>query len=145
MIIDNIKNAEEYFALNKDFEEALLFMRNCKDAISEPVILNERVTIKPASYVTRDIEECVFEAHKKYVDIHFVLMGTECIGYAPANLLNITNDDDEKDLILLEGNGTLLPLCEGDFMITYPQDAHMVAVRNGEKKPCAKLVAKIRL
>ena len=68
MIIDNIKNASKYYCLGRDFENALKFMLNCNEIVDKPVILNERVAIKPNSYTTRNETECVFEAHKLYAD-----------------------------------------------------------------------------
>lgn len=145
MIIDNIKNASKYYCLGRDFENALKFMLNCNEIVDEPVILNERIAIKPSSYTTRNETDCVFEAHKLYADIQFVVNGSECIGYSPTDRLKITSVNDEKDLILLDGKGVNMPLEKGDFMILFPDDAHMVGVRNGEFNECVKLVAKILL
>lgn len=145
MIIDNIKNASKYFCLGRDFEDALKFMLNCNGIVDEPVALNERVEIKPSSYTTRNETDCVFEAHKLYADIQFIVNGSECIGYSPIDRLKITSVNDEKDLILLDGKGVNLPLEKGDFIIVFPNDAHMVGLHNGEANECVKLVAKILL
>lgn len=145
MIIDNIKNASKYYCLGRDFEDALKFMLNCNRIVDKPVVINERVTIKPSSYSTCNEADCVFEAHKLYADIQFIVNGSECIGYSPIDRLKITSVNDEKDLILLDGKGVNMPLEKGDFMIVFPDDAHMVGICNGEPNECVKLVAKVLL
>lgn len=89
----------------------------------------------------------VFEAHKAYLDIHFVLKGGEVIGHTDISLLVSRNDyDPERDIYFLDGEGDPITLHEGEFMIVYPHDAHKPLIRPdfyaGES---VKLVAKIRM
>ena len=77
--------------------------------------------------------------------IHFVVSGDEKIGYADVSTLKVTDVNEEKDMIYLEGEGDNVYLGEGDFMITFPQDAHMPCVMAKESKLCCKLIAKIRI
>ena len=147
MIIDNIKNASKYFGLGKGFEEALTFLANYDGKADEKADLPvcEGVMVKCRPYMTKPAQECAFEAHEKYADIHFVVSGCECIGYAPTSSLTETRRDESKDMIWLEGAGVNLPLNAGDFMITLPDDAHMPCIQQNESVFCAKLVAKILL
>ena len=147
MIIDNIKNAEKYIGLGKAFEEALTFLMNYSDKADEKadIVVSENVMVKCRPYMTKKQEDCSFEAHKKYADIHFVVSGCECIGYAPVTSLKIIDTNEEKDMICLEGEGVNIPLNSGDFMITLPDDAHMPCVMQKEPVMCAKLIAKILL
>ena len=147
MIIDNIKNASKYFGLGKGFEEALTFLANYDGRADEKadIPVCEGVMVKCRPYMTKPAQECAFEAHEKYADIHFVVSGCECIGYAPTGSLTETRRDESKDMIWLEGEGVNLPLNAGDFMITLPDDAHMPCIQQNESVFCAKLVAKILL
>lgn len=147
MIIDNIKNASKYFGLGKGFEEALTFLANYDGKADEKadIPVCEGVMVKCRPYMTKPAQECAFEAHEKYADIHFVVSGCECIGYAPTGSLTETRRNESKDMIWLEGEGVNLPLNAGDFMITLPDDAHMPCIQQNESVFCAKLVAKILL
>ena len=147
MIIDNIKNASKYFGLGKGFEEALTFLANYNGKADEKadIPVCEGVMVKCRPYMTKPAQECAFEAHEKYADIHFVVSGCECIGYAPTGSLTETRRDESKDMVWLEGEGVNLPLNAGDFMITLPDDAHMPCIQQNESVFCAKLVAKILL
>ena len=147
MIIDNIKNAHLYFGLGKGFAEALTFLKNYSDTatVTADLPVSEKVMVKCRPYMTKAESECAFEAHKRFADIHFVVSGCEMIGYAPVGTLKVTREDVEKDMIYLEGSGVNIPLNAGDFMITFPDDAHMPCVKQNESVLCAKLVAKIEL
>lgn len=147
MILDNIKNASVYFGVDSAIEEALRFLMNYTGQIDkeESIRVSDRVTIKVCPYVTKDESECVFEAHKKYADIHYMVSGGECMAYALADRLDTVSEDEERDLILLSGSGAKVSLNKGDFLIAFPQDAHMCAIKQNEPAPCCKLVAKILL
>ena len=147
MIIDNIKNASKYFGLGSGFEAALTFLANYDGKADEKadIPVCEGVMVKCRPYMTKPVKECSFEAHEKYADIHFVVSGCECIGYAPTDSLTIVRRDEAKDMVYLEGRGTNVPLGPGDFMITLPDDAHMPCVQQNESVFCAKLIAKVLL
>ena len=148
MIIDNIKNAFQYYALGAGFEAALKFLEGYDGTASEKadIPVCDGVMVKCRPYMTKDEADCTYEAHEQYADIHYVVSGCECIGYAPIDTLTVTDKDQAKDMIYLSGSGTNIPLRAGDFMITLPQDAHMPCIKFGDRSVfCAKLVAKIKL
>jgi len=147
MIVDNIRNAHLYLGLGKGFEEALTFLKNYDGAADEKadITVSDKVMVKCRPYMTKPQSECAFEAHKRFADIHFVVSGCEMIGYAPTPSLTVVSENDEKDLIMLDGEGTNILLNPGDFMITFPDDAHMPCIAKDQPVFCAKLVAKIEL
>ena len=145
MIVDNIKNASAYFCLGDDFKKALEFMKDNMETVSESVVLDENVRINYASYNTKKKEDCFFEAHKKYADIHLILKGGESIGYGLTEGMKAFDINEENDCIFLEGSGTDIPMEPGSFMILFPQDAHMVGMYDGRSSCCTKLVAKIKI
>lgn len=145
MIVDNITNAAKYYGLGENFKKALEYIAENMATINNSVVLDENVKINYSSYATRNQDECFFEAHKKYADIHFILKGSEQIGYALTDSLTVREENDENDCIILDGSGINIPLEAGTFMIMLPQDAHMVGICNGEPSECTKLVAKIKI
>ncbi len=147
MIIDNIKNREKYYALGSDIKAALDYFAGIEADTLEKADVNIEgtdVVVKIRPMMTKDITECTFEAHKKYIDIHFVAYGTECIGYSNVTKLNEISYDEEKDAAALEGSGDILTLEKGDFMITFTQDAHMPCICKDSPVNLGKMIAKIK-
>lgn len=148
MIVDHIRNREKYFYLGEDFKMALNFFSTVS---SEPFdktdfnIENSGVVVKARPMESKHLEECTFEAHEEYADIHFVAYGKEKIGYSDTRKLKLISYNSEKDMALLEGQGDLVTLEQGYFMITFPDDAHMPCVCVGEPEPLGKMIAKIKL
>lgn len=151
MIIDHIKNRHLYAGLGDGIKSALDY---CADALERygttgefsegDVEIGGGVIMKTHPVTTRAAENCTFEAHHKYIDIHFVIHGGERIGYTDVKNLTVISDEPEKDLVLLEGEGEFLTVLPGYFMITYPDDAHAPAVALSEPgEVYGKIVAKV--
>ena len=148
MITDHIRNREKYYFLGEDFKTALDFFSTVSDEPFEKADIKlpeSGVVVKAIPMMTKPIEECPFEAHKKYADIHFVAYGKEKIGYSDIEKLRITGYDEAKDAVSLEGSGDCVTLLPGYFMITLPDDAHEPCICVGDPAPLGKMIAKIRL
>ena len=135
MITGNISNAERYFSVNKNFEKAFTFLKTLTPSSAGvfefdgfKVIISE-----PETSCTPE-KETTFEAHKKYLDIHYVIEGSEIIGYADINFLTPTTQYFEDDDYLL--------LRPQDFCIVFPEDGHIPAIGNGKylKKAVVKIL-----
>ena len=153
MIYDSIKNHSKYNGLGK-ISKALLFlsthdtshMNPGKIEIEDQEDLNDHMFANVIELTSKDVKDCVFEAHRKYIDIHFIIKGTEGIGYAKVENLEPTHKfDEDKDIGFYSGlsEGTLF-LSNGDFIICYPGEAHMVAIANGDHSHIKKIVVKIK-
>lgn len=151
MIVDHIRNRHLYASLGSGIAAALEY---CADALEKYNASGEfaegdaeiggGVIMKTHPVTTRPAENCTYEAHYRYLDIHFVVYGGERIGYADTKKLTVTEDMPEKDLVLLEGEGDFLTVMPGYFVITYPDDAHAPAVcLNRPGEVYGKIVAKI--
>ena len=148
MIVDHIRNRELYYYLGEDFKAALIFFANITDAPFERDdihVPNSGVVVKARPMMTKPVGECSFESHKKYADIHFVAYGREKIGYADVQKLNMVEYSEEKDAALLLGEGDLITLLPGYFMITMPDDAHMPCVCVEAPETLGKMIAKIKI
>ena len=148
MIIDNINNCQIYQGLHKDFSKIFEVLKTLPiDSMTEklvfdvgnswiypPTVLNEITGIKQ------------LEAHKEFIDIHYILSGTEKFGYANiSNLKTAKSYDAEADYELLDGETEFFTLKTGDFCIVYPQDAHIPAFQKIGDENLVRVVAKIRL
>lgn len=85
------------------------------------------------------------EMHRKYIDVHILLEGTERIGWkAIEDLQNITKEyDAEGDCALSNDRPTtFVDLLPGQFAIVYPEDPHAPAIANGKIR---KLIGKVKI
>ena len=76
MIFDNIKNAETYFNLDEKIKKGLEFILNNDLTTFENgkyEIDGDKVTANIQEYDTK--AEGLFEAHKNYIDIQYVISG----------------------------------------------------------------------
>ena len=149
MIIGNIKDAKRYFGINKNFEKAFEFLKSLsKDAFAESfegegfhggISVIERNMSEP-------VQEKRLEAHKKYLDIHFVIDGAEMIGYADIDTVTPeTEYSEEKDVWFLKGEQQKFVLNEGDFCIVFPEDVHAPGTPVSKDGKLKKAVVKIKL
>ena len=148
MIVDHIRNREKYYYLGEDYKAALDFFATVSDKPFEKAdikVENSGVVVKARPMDSKLLENCSFEAHRVYADIHFVAYGKEKIGYSDVKRLELVDYNEEKDAALLTGEGDLVTLLPGYFMITLPDDAHMPCVCVGEPAPLGKMIAKIKL
>ncbi len=149
MIFDSVKNKENY----KDHPliyQALSYLDTLSDGeipSTQKVLIPEILLCNPVSLTSRPAEECIYEAHKKYMDLHFILEGIEGIATADVSSLHVTTPyNEEKDILFLEGEEDgCYYLKPGQFMICWPNDAHKVAMMHGTPGSIRKIVCKIRM
>ena len=94
-------------------------------------------------YDTKPKEQGVWEAHRKYIDIQYVVEGQELMGYANLEHLKAGDYNDEKDYLLLKGEGSYVLMKPGTFVILTPQDAHIPQVAVDVPQPVKKVVVKV--
>jgi len=95
---------------------------------------------------TRPVDEGKFEVHRKYLDIQFLIEGSECMEYARlAELLPDAQYDDSRDVSFLNGKGNLLLINPGMFYVVYPKDAHKPCVHADFPRNYKKVVVKVRI
>jgi len=129
MIVDKLKNINLYLNMNKGFEKVFEFIEkflelNLPDGQYE--LDGKNVYAMVQSYDTVPEYEKQWEAHKKYIDIQYVVSGTESIYWSNIDKLHqSTIYDMEKDIYFLNGEeGTQVKVEQGCFVILMPEDAH---------------------
>jgi len=147
MILDNIENYKKYEELNRNFEKAFKFLKR-EDlgslAVGKYEIDGEEVFALVQEYETKDLENAKYEAHKKYIDIQYMLDGNEYMGYSSIDKLKITSPySEENDFMLLSGEANLIMLNSKDFSVFFPEDAHMPGIAIKDKNKVRKVVVKV--
>lgn len=129
MIIDTLENTSRYECLHARFKAAFDFLKDTDlaalpDGRSE--IDGDRLYALKQTYQTKPLEGGKLEAHRKYIDIQFVVSGEEYIGYAPlVDQKPVDPFNEEKDIGFYQGDASLTKISAGMFAIFYPNDAHL--------------------
>ena len=84
-----------------------------------------------------------WEAHRKMIDLQFMVRGQELMGYADIVRLKMEEYHDADDYCLGEGDGDWLRLDTRYFMILFPWDGHMPSIAIAESQKIKKVVVKI--
>lgn len=147
MVVDRLENWKLHAVLpqlRRAFE--LLTAADVKGWPDGRVELDgDRIFALPQGYETRPADQGRWEAHRKYIDIQYIVSGQEAMGYAPLSALKPNCPFDEaKDVGFFDGTGSLVTVEEGMFAIFYPHDGHMPCMRAGGQA-CAvrKVVVKV--
>ena len=146
MVIDSLHHSQMYAGLSQRIGRALDWLR-VTDLTAVPIgrheIDGDALFVLVQDITTKPLEQGVWEAHRRYLDIHAPLTGDENFGYAPLEALEVTQAYDEaKDFCLLRGAGTLQRVSPGMFVLVWPQDAHMPGIALGAPQAVRKVVIK---
>lgn len=148
MIIDNIKNASEYFTLGSNIQSALNYLSVTDFNLVDPgryEIEGNRIFAIIETYQPKRQEEGFWEAHIKHIDVQFMVSGEERIGYAPTTSMSAEPYNEEKDFFRLKGQGDFVTLRAGHFAILKPQDAHMPGIATQNIQQVKKVVVKVKI
>lgn len=147
MILDKITNITQYRGLSKNIDEAFNYIENTDFSILKNgrYDIDSNMFVLVNEYSTKENESNISEAHRKYIDLQYVLSGSEIIEYETLENQNVVKEyDKENDYTLynLKNKSTLI-LSEGMFAIFYPEDIHMPGLINNESVEIKKIVIKI--
>lgn len=99
-------------------------------------------------YDSKTFENMRYEAHEKYVDIQYVVSGTERIFIAPTSIMKVQEAySPERDVVFFENidRACSVTLTDGGYAILYPADAHKPGVMEDGPVPVKKIVGKVRI
>jgi len=150
MIYDTLAHAAEYAGLHADLGRGLKFLVESAGkqlADGKHAIDGDRLYAVVSSYATRRKEESKFEAHRRYIDIQFLVSGRETAWWAPVAALKPCQEYSEKNDAELFPDGEGVPLLLGDsrFAVFFPQDAHMPCCLIDRPETVRKIVVKVRI
>lgn len=148
MIVDSLDQAGRYTPIHLLFKPAFEYLRgfkpNTPDGRHE--IMGDRMFSLPQTYQTVPASEKKFEAHRRYIDIQYILSGEEVIEHVNAGLLRPDgNFDADMDVGFFLDPTTSSPvvLRAGDFAIFFPHDAHKPCLSVDQQVTVRKVVVKV--
>ena len=149
MIFDHINNIESYKGLSPDLYEGLKYLQQVSSDIAVGTYqINPRVKAIVSEYETKVKNEVGYEAHKKNIDIQYLLKGEERVACLPIEKLKETTPySEEKDAAFFTASIQPQEMTIGDgyFAIFFPQDGHMPQLSVGEPEMVKKVVVKVEI
>lgn len=143
MILDEFKNINKYSAIIKNLQNALDFI-NCSSELSVGRYEFDGGFLMVQEGITNPIEKCNFETHKEYIDVQYVVEGSEIMAWADKNDLKCAIQyDEKKDAAFYEGKGTVIEIKAGMSYIMFPSDAHKACCHTDMPKKYKKYVIKL--
>ena len=132
MIKDKLSNSSLYDSVHPLFKAAFHWLtENGKPEIPDGRLQldGDKLVAIPQHYKTHAFDSKKFEVHQKYIDIQFIVSGSEKIYLGnPHEMTTAIPFNPEKDIAFLDGRGPAVNLNAGEFMIIWPHEAH---------EPCA--------
>lgn len=128
------------------FAELLKKMEATPEATGKYEI-DEHIYYFRFDYTTKPEQEALWEAHRKYIDIHITIEGAEEILCNHISEMNPTNEyQTEGDYQLFEGKPAVrIQNSRGYFVLFEPHDVHKTAVQIEQAAPLKKFVVKVAL
>jgi YhcH/YjgK/YiaL family protein len=149
MIIDTLNHSQHYYGLHPRLRQSFQFLINTDLNNLESgkyEIDGTHIFALVQEYTTKPKEKGLWEAHRNYLDIQYIVKGLESFGYAPVDSLKETKSyDTEHDYALFAGEGSFLGLAAGSFALVFPQDAHMPSITRTVPEEVKKIVVKIHI
>lgn len=142
--------AVSYFKNRERWDKAFEFLKNNDLSALEVKrydIDGDNVYATISEYLTKNEEDARYEAHRKYIDIQYVIKGQEVIGLAPLadKMGTLEEYDPARDIeFLTVRNGMNLKANPGRFFIFFPEDAHCPGMKDGENSTVRKIVVKVK-
>jgi YhcH/YjgK/YiaL family protein len=148
MIFDTLDKHALYSGLGYNLPAALKFLLET-DLTSLPIgrmdIDGDNLYALVQEYVTKPVEQGVWEAHRKYIDVQYMVSGTERMGVANLRTMQLGEYVAEKDFQPMRGLGNHLDVFAGAFVIFFPADAHMPGLQTHRSELIRKVVLKVKI
>lgn len=152
MIFDKMDNAEQYFEEYPDMKLVYDFVQKFNNEKLEDgtyEIDGKRVYAMIQSYKSKpQNEEMMFEAHKDYIDVQYIVQGIEKIRYSKLDKVSLVKEEYSKgkDIAFYEGYAQFdFTLTKGTFLYLEPTDAHLPGLSAEKDTFNRKIVFKLHV
>ncbi|MGL4976485.1 MAG: YhcH/YjgK/YiaL family protein [Cetobacterium sp.] len=150
MIFGQLNELKFYKGISNGLDAAIEAIENGSyknGVVGKNEIDGDNVFFNLQECTTKVLEECFFECHKKYIDIHVVIEGEEGIGYSLKDSLKEKSEfNEDSDFGVLEGEEEYrMNMTKDNFLVVFPDEPHMPLIaKNNEPTELKKVVFKIK-
>jgi biofilm protein TabA len=149
MIIGCLTDAPLLMSLPPRLQQAVAYLRSADPSmipLGRHELDADRLFALVQEYTTRVRDQCVWEAHRRYIDVQYVVQGVERMGY-----INIAHArerepyDPERDVAFFEPGEDTVTVRAGMLAIFGPHDVHSPGGAAGTPGPVRKIVIKAEI
>ena len=148
MIFDTLDHHALYASLGQNLAAGLQFLLD-HDLNALPVgrveIDGSRLFALVQEYQTKPPAQGVWEAHRQYIDIQYLVSGRERMGFANLHSMTLGDYLPERDFQAMTGAGNSLELFANAFTVFFPQDGHMPGLWIDAPEKVRKVVVKVKI
>ena len=144
MIICPWKDIKKYASVLPGIEEAFDAVNALTDfeAKTYPLSNGNRFFVTAGTTKAPDVAE----AHRKYMDVQYIVKGKEVMGWADLSACTPTVDfSEEKDIGMYSGDFEYITINEGICYVAFPEDAHMPGRHLDVPNDFVKIVVKLKV
>ena len=144
MIICPWKDIKKYAPLLPGIEEAFDAVNALESYEAKTYPLSNDNRFFVAVGITKAPD--VAEAHRKYLDIQYIVKGKEVVGWADLDACTIQGEFNvEKDIGKYTGDFEYITINEGICYVAFPEDAHMPGRHLDVPNDFVKVVVKLKV
>jgi biofilm protein TabA len=143
--------AVSYFKNKERWEKAFNFLKNTdlsKLELKRYDIDGDNLFATVSEYTSKNEDAAKFEAHRKYIDLQYVISGKEVMNIAPLTSIEevITPYDDKKDIEFVTVSQVVIyKASPSNFFIFFPTDVHRPGLKDGANSQVRKIVIKVKV
>lgn len=142
--------AVQFHKNRRHWEQAFLFLKNTdlkKLCVGKYELDGKELFALVDEYETRNEEDVMYEAHKVYADIQYLVHGEERIGVIDLySTMEVIPYDKTKDIVFLKSEKNNYRHASSKcFFVFFPNDAHRPCVKAHDNSPVRKVVIKIKV
>jgi len=149
MIFDHLSNIPTHKGLSPDIYSGLRFLQQATPDLAPGTYqISPRVKAIVSEYETKVENEVGYEAHRKNIDIQYLLKGEERVACLPVEKLKETKPySEKKDAAFFTASIQPIEMKLGDgyFAIFFPQDGHMPQLSVDGTEMVKKVVVKVEI
>ena len=146
MIVCPWKDISRYAPVVPGLEEAIAAVAALESYEPRTVALSGGNKILVQQGTTKAAEGRELEAHRQYLDIQYVVSGSEVMGWAPVDSLTPSGEFNvEKDAGMYTGKCEFVNIQAGWCYVVFPEDAHMPATHLDQPLDFQKLIIKLKV
>ena len=146
MIICPWKDLLRYAPVIPGLEEAIKVANSITSFEKASYPCGDGNKVNAATAQTKAAEGRELEAHRNYLDIQYLVKGSEVVGWAPLDTLTPSGEfNTEKDVGMYTGHCEYYEIPEGYCYVVFPEDAHMPAAHLDTPRDVQKLILKLKV
>lgn len=147
----NKRNFAIYYHKNqRHWEQAFHFLKSAnlhELPLGKQELEGEHLFVSVAEYYGKQKPDALYESHKKYIDIQYIIEGEEIIGLTTLDKVTVRDSySEEKDIAFYDfDGGDYLKATPEKFFLFFPEDVHRPSITTGDSVLVKKIVVKIKI